>query len=119
MSLLLVNGLRVRARVGCQDSERGHTQMLKLDLRIHYDMREAIAHDDIGHALDYKGVASCVRELLGSREWRLLETLAHDVALQLRGLSDKISRVEAAISKDVISDAASVTAIVEVTADNL
>jgi len=116
MSLLIINGLRVRARVGCKDSERGHPQMLKIDLRIHYDMREAIANDDINQALDYKGVAGCVRELLGSREWRLLETLAHDVARQLVSLSDKISRAEAAVTKDVIPDATSVTASVEVTA---
>ena len=114
MAHLLINGLRVRGRVGCKDSERAHPQMLRVDLRIDYDMREAIARDDVSSAIDYKGASACVRELLGSGEWHLLETLAHRVALAVRGLSDKITRVEAAVTKDVITDVAAVTAVIAV-----
>jgi dihydroneopterin aldolase len=114
MSRLLLNGLRVRARVGCKDTERAHSQMLKVDLRIDYDMREAIAGDDVARAVDYKNVATCIRERLGSQEWKLLETLTHDVATSVRHMSNKIMRVEASVTKDVIPDVASVAVVIVV-----
>jgi dihydroneopterin aldolase len=88
--------------------------MLRFDLRIHYDMREAIATDDVLKSIDYKGIAACVRELLTSREWHLIEKLAHDTATAVHGLSEKITRVEATVTKDVITDVASVSVVVAV-----
>lgn len=111
MSHLLVNGLRVRGKVGCKDSERAHPQMLRFDLRIDYDMRAAIERDDVNQAIDYKVAASCVRELVGSGEWKLLETLAHDVAARLRTLHETTSRIEVSVTKDVIADSSSVAAV--------
>ena len=111
MSQLLLNGLRVRGRVGCKDSERAHPQMLHMDLRIHYDMRDAIASDDVSKAIDYKGVAACVRELLTGREWHLIETLAQDVGTAVRNLSERITRVEITLTKDVITDVSSVSVV--------
>lgn len=114
MSRLLVNKLRVRARVGCKESERAHPQMLRFDLRLDYDMTEAIASDDVAKAIDYKDVAARVRELLAGQQWHLIETLAHDIALNLRTLNDKIRRVEVTVTKDIIADAESVAALVAV-----
>jgi FolB domain-containing protein len=112
MSHLLVNGLRVRGRVGCKEAERAHPQMLRFDFRIDYDMRPAIERDELSLAIDYKSIAQSMRELLAAREWRLVETLAHDAAVHVRGLNASISRIEVAVTKDVITDAASVTAVV-------
>ena len=114
MSQLRLKGLRVRGRVGCKDSERAHPQMLHVDLCIHFDMRDAIASDDVSKAIDYKAVAACVRELLSGREWHLLESLAHHVASAVRDLSARISRVEITVSKDVITDVGAVSVVHEV-----
>ena len=111
MSHLLVNGLRVRGKVGCKDSERAHPQMLRFDFRIDYDMRAAIERDDVSQAIDYKVAASCVRELVVSGEWKLLETLAHDVAAHLRPLHETTKRVEVSVTKDVIADSSSVAVV--------
>jgi 7,8-dihydroneopterin aldolase/epimerase/oxygenase len=111
MSHLLVNGLRVRGKVGCKDAERAHPQMLRFDLRIDYDMRAAVERDDVSQAIDYKAVAGCIRELVGSREWKLLETLAHDVAARMRTLHETTSRVEVSVTKDVIVDSSSVAVV--------
>lgn len=114
MSRLLLNGLRVRGRVGCKDTERAHSQMLKVDLCIEYDMREAIAGDNVACGIDYKSIAAGVREQLASREWKLLETLTHDLATCVRRMSPKIVRVEASVTKDVIPDVASVAVVIAV-----
>lgn len=108
MFRLLVNKLRVRGRVGCKDSERAHPQMLAFDVRIDYDMRAAISSDDVSKSIDYKDVAARVRELLAVRQWHLIETLAHDLALHLRSLSSTISRIEVTVTKDIMADATSV-----------
>ena len=112
MSHLDLKGLRVRGRIGCKDSERAHPQMLRMDLRLYFDMRQAIDTDDVACSIDYKAIAGCVRELLGSREWHLLETCAHDIGACVRGLSQRITRVETTLIKDVIADAESVSATV-------
>ena len=111
MSQLLLNELRVRGRVGCKDSERAHPQMLHFDLGIHFDMTDAIASDDVSKAIDYKAVAACVRELLAGREWHLIETMAQDVGTALRGLSERITRVDIKVTKDVITDVRSVSVV--------
>jgi 7,8-dihydroneopterin aldolase/epimerase/oxygenase len=111
MSRLVLKGLRVRGRVGCKDSERAHPQMLRVDLSIDYDMREAIASDDVASAVDYKEVAAQVREHVGSREWKLIETLTHELANRVRAGNSRIERVEASVTKDVIPDVASVTVV--------
>jgi dihydroneopterin aldolase len=117
MAQLVLQGLRVRGRVGCKDSERAHPQMLHMDLRIHYDMREAIASDDVSKAIDYKAVAATVRELLAAREWHLIETMAHDVAGAIRKLSERITRLEIIVTKDVITDVGAVSVVLDVGGD--
>jgi dihydroneopterin aldolase len=114
MSQLLLKGLRVRGRVGCKDDERAYPQMLHMDLGIHFDMRDAIESDDVSNAIDYKAVAATVRELLRSREWHLIETMAHDVATAVRKLSERISRVEITVTKDIMVDVGSVSVVHEV-----
>jgi dihydroneopterin aldolase len=111
MSQLLLRGLRVRARVGCKDDERAYPQMLHMDLGIHFDMRDAIQSDDVADAIDYKAVAATVRELARSREWHLLETMAHDVGTAVRKLSERISRVEITVTKDIMVDVGSVSVV--------
>jgi FolB domain-containing protein len=111
MQQLWLKGLRVRGRVGCKDSERAHPQMLHVDLCIVYDMREAVMKDDVAHAIDYKGVAACVRELTAAKQWHLIETLASDVANVVRAISTRIKRVEATVAKDVITDVGAVAVV--------
>jgi dihydroneopterin aldolase len=112
MSHLDLKGLRVRGRIGCKDSERAHPQMLRMDIRLYFDMREAIETDDVACSIDYKAIAGCVRELLGAREWHLLESCANDIGVCVRDLSQRITRVETTLIKDVIADAESVSATV-------
>jgi dihydroneopterin aldolase len=91
--------------------------MLHMDLAIHYDMSDAIASDDVSKAIDYKVVAACVRELLAGREWHLIETMAHDVIGAVRKLSDRITRIEIVVTKDVITDVAAVSVVLDSASD--
>jgi dihydroneopterin aldolase len=113
-SSLVLTGLRARGRVGCKEAERAYHQMLRFDLSIDYDVQDAIAGDDVTKAVDYKAVAACVRELLESSQWRLLETLAAELGSRICELNPRISCVRISVTKDVIADAGSVAVIVVV-----
>jgi 7,8-dihydroneopterin aldolase/epimerase/oxygenase len=114
MSQLVFKGMRVRGRVGCKDVERVYPQMLQVDLRIHYDMTDAIASDDVSKAIDYKAVAVCVRELLAAREWHLIETMAHDIVDALRTMNDRIKRVEIEVTKDILVDVGAISVVLDI-----
>ncbi len=72
--------LHVDCIVGIYPHERGHTQAVLLDIELDYDFGPAAASDAIGDAVDYDGVASSVTELLQTRAFQLIETMAEETA---------------------------------------
>jgi phosphoglycolate phosphatase len=85
-----INGFEVQARIGVPDEERATPQKLVIDVVMESDFR-GIA-DDIARTTDYAAVAAWLKEQCARREWRLLETLAEDLAA---GLLEKFPRVGA------------------------
>jgi phosphoglycolate phosphatase len=83
-----INGLEVQARIGVPDEERAKPQKLVIDVTMESDFRGMA--DDIARTTDYAAVASWLGEECARREWRLLETLAEDLAA---GLLEKFPRV--------------------------
>jgi 7,8-dihydroneopterin aldolase/epimerase/oxygenase len=77
---ILIEDLEVRYRVGVPDSERAELQRLLLCVEMDHDFTEAAATDSLHQTVDYYAVT---RRLLGfgeGRSWRLIETLAVDLA---------------------------------------
>lgn len=78
--VILIEDLEVHYRVGVPDSERAEPQRLLLCLELDHEFTEAAATDDVQRTIDYYAVT---RRLLGfgdGRSWRLIETLAVDIA---------------------------------------
>lgn len=72
--------LEVRYRVGVPDEERSHPQRLLLTIELDLDVSPAARSDDLTRTINYFAVS---RRLLGlgeGRQWRLIETLAHEIA---------------------------------------
>ena len=77
---IVVQDLEVWFRVGVPDEERAQPQRLLLCLEMESDFRAAAASDNLGDTIDYFAVT---RHLLGlgeGRSWRLIETLAQEIA---------------------------------------
>ncbi len=65
---------------GVDDSERQLGGKFSLDIEMFCDLRQAGRADDLNKTVDYKAVYDVARKVEGSREYKLLEALAHDVA---------------------------------------
>lgn len=104
--------LEVRFRVGVPDAERRAPQRLLISVDMERDFGPAAAGDDLTRTIDYYAVS---RRLLGlgeGREWRLIETLAVEIAELVRG-EFGAERVVVEVKKFILPEARHVAVRVE------
>lgn len=82
--VVTIADLEVFYRVGVPDAERAHPQRLLLTVTMHADVSAAAASDDLARTIDYSAVARRLSSLGEGREWRLIETLAVEIADRVR-----------------------------------
>jgi dihydroneopterin aldolase len=80
MDRIFLADLRVEAVIGIFEWERRVRQTVSLDLELATDVRRAAASDSIDDALDYKGIAKHLMQVVGDSEFQLVETLAETLA---------------------------------------
>lgn len=80
MDTITLDEVEVFWRVGVPDEERAVPQRLLLSIRLSVDTRPAAATDDLAKTVDYFALHQRLHALGDGREWRLIETLAADVA---------------------------------------
>ena len=78
---IFLHGLSAECIIGFIDWERRVKQTVVLDLELPVDCRHAALTDEVADPLDYKKVAKRVLALVEASEFKLVETLAHRVAL--------------------------------------
>ena len=78
---IFLHGLTVECIIGFIDWERRVKQNVVLDIELPVDCRRASLTDEVADTLDYKKVAKRVLAFVSASEFRLVETLAHRVAL--------------------------------------
>lgn len=83
MDCITIEELEVFARVGVPDAERARPQRLLLTLFLGLDVSAAARADDLSRTVDYAAVTRQVCEWLSEREWKLIETIAVQVAERL------------------------------------
>lgn len=72
--------IRCRTLIGFRPHELDEDQDLYVSVRLHADLRAAAAADDVEKGIDYRSVTKRVRKLVESRQRRLIETVAEEVA---------------------------------------
>ena len=80
---IFLRGLSVECIIGFIDWERRTPQTLLIDLEMPCDCERAARRDDVADTLDYKQVAKRILAWVPSTEFKLVETLAHRLALLL------------------------------------
>jgi len=80
MDIITISDLEVRYRVGVPDAERAQPQRLLLTVEMEHDFTAAAAGDDLRQTIDYHAVSRRLLALGEGKEWKLIETLACDVA---------------------------------------
>jgi dihydroneopterin aldolase len=80
MSKISLVDLEVFYCVGVPDAERAQPQRVLLSVEMHLDFARAAATDEIAATVDYHAVAQRLLAFGKGRSWKLIETLASDVA---------------------------------------
>jgi FolB domain-containing protein len=72
--------LEVFYRVGVPDEERANSQRLLLSIELEHDFAPAAKSDSIEATIDYNHLAQRLAAFGANREWKLIESLAVDLA---------------------------------------
>jgi 7,8-dihydroneopterin aldolase/epimerase/oxygenase len=80
---IFLRGLEIECIIGFIDWERRVKQTIVIDLELPVDCRGAAIRDEVEDTLDYKKVAKRVIAFVEASEFKLVETLAHRLALLL------------------------------------
>ena len=78
---IFLRGLAVECIIGFIDWERRVKQTISIDLELPVDCRNAAIRDEVEDTLDYKKVAKRVIAFVEASEFKLVETLAHRLAV--------------------------------------
>ncbi len=80
MDTITIQDLEVWYHVGVPDAERQAAQRLLVTVEMRHDFAAAAAADDLARTIDYYAVAQRLRGLGRGRSWKLIETLAVEIA---------------------------------------
>jgi len=80
---IFLRGLTAECIIGFIEWERRVRQTVVIDLELPVDCRRAAVSDDVADTVDYKRVAKQVLAYIEASEFKLVETLAHRLALLL------------------------------------
>src|SRR5688572_2405885 len=112
MDTILITDLEVYYCVGVPDHERSKPQRLLLCIEMQHDFQKAAKTDDISATIDYYGVSQRLLHLGLGRNWKLIETLACDIAaILLKEFGPAHVRVE--VKKFIIPEARFISVRVE------
>jgi 7,8-dihydroneopterin aldolase/epimerase/oxygenase len=78
---IFLRGLAVECIIGFIEWERRVPQKVVIDLQLPVDCRRAALRDEVADTLDYKKVAKRVVAFAEGSSFKLVETLAHRMAL--------------------------------------
>ena len=86
---VFLQGLRLDARIGVFDHEKGRTQPLEVDLEVRVNAgRFAPRHDRLDEVFDYQALRAAVLEVAASGHIQLLETFADRTLVRILALPD-------------------------------
>jgi FolB domain-containing protein len=80
MDKITICDLAVSYRVGVPEEERAKPQRLLLTLELEHDFSQAAQSDDLRRTIDYYAVVQQLLRFGSDRTWKLIETLAVDIA---------------------------------------
>jgi len=83
MDIVFIRGLDIECIVGIFSWERKMPQTVSIDIDMGTDLSKAAETEDIQHCVDYKSVSQSVTALVKESRFKLVETLADNVAMHI------------------------------------
>ena len=78
---IIIEEIEIPFRIGVPEEERAKPQLLRLSIVIEHSLQTAALSDDLAQTIDYGTLAEELASFGEGKEWKLLERLAHDLAL--------------------------------------
>ena len=78
--IIEIKDLEASFRIGVPDAERAQPQKLLITIRLNMDFSKAALTDDVQFTVDYDELTRSLIEWGQPREWKLIETLASNIA---------------------------------------
>lgn len=104
MDTIVIRDLEVFYHVGVPDAERARPQRLLVSVEMSRDFSRAAATDELRETIDYFAVSRRVLHWGEGRSWRLIETLAVELAEGIRR-EFGAERVTVELQKFIVSEA--------------
>lgn len=76
---LTINNIQLYSYHGVSSEEQQLGGRYEIDVELYYDAHRAASGDDLGDALNYADVITCINEIANGKRRRLIETLAADL----------------------------------------
>ena len=80
---IFLRGLAIECTIGFIEWERHIKQTVVIDLEVPTDCARGAASDDVADTVDYKSIAKRTIAFVEGSEFKLVETLAHRLAMTL------------------------------------
>lgn len=80
MDQIIIKELELFVRVGVPKAERAKAQRLLVNIEMDRDFSAAIRRDRIEETIDYHAVSVRLAEFVRRKNWKLIETLANEMA---------------------------------------
>ena len=106
-----ITELEVRAQIGVSEGERAQPQRLVISLTITPRNDFRALDDDLARTVDYAAVRDAVRQFAGAKPFKLIETLANDLAAHLLARF-AITRIRVEVRKFILPDTRYVAVVV-------
>jgi 7,8-dihydroneopterin aldolase/epimerase/oxygenase len=113
--VIKLRGLRVVCIVGVLPEERERAQPLEIDVDLYADLLRAGQSDLLSDTVDYGAVTELVERLCTDTQAKLLERLAHLIAIELAAIegvlaaSVTVQKLRPPVPNDLASSAVRVT----------
>lgn len=109
---LTISALQIKARIGVYAWEQHIMQPLLLDLVIPLDLQSC--HDTLANTLDYADVCAGITDLVESKSFTLIETVAEEVAAFVKTKYPLVSTLKISVSKPkAVKNAGNITVTLE------
>ena len=118
MDKITISDLEVFYRVGVPEEERAEPQRLLLMIEMLSDFTAAASRDDLAHTINYDALSKRLLDFGNGRQWKLIETLAVDLARMIIG-EFGAETVTVEVKKFVISQARHVSVSVTRSQDEI
>lgn len=112
IDMLTISGLQILAKIGVYAWEQQILQPLLLDLSIPLDVKHC--DDDLANTVDYAELCRGITNLVTSKPYALIETVAEDVAQFVKTSYPMVEKLKITVSKPkAVSHAANVSISIE------